>query len=108
MEDGHRGVGMGYEEFLDTFHSICAEHLEQGRARTFAFVFYDMSHHTIRNALKDADGFNRLHDRTAKDVTLFYLHAEAVSLHRSEERRVGTECVSTCISRWSPYHSKKN
>src|SRR3546814_11623247 len=26
---------------------------------------------------------------------------------RSEERRVGKECVSTCSSRWSPYHSKK-
>src|SRR3546814_18672571 len=26
---------------------------------------------------------------------------------RSEERRVGKECVSTCRSRWSPYHSKK-
>src|SRR3546814_17760249 len=23
---------------------------------------------------------------------------------RSEERRVGTECVSPCRSRWSPYH----
>src|SRR3546814_12847078 len=23
---------------------------------------------------------------------------------RSEERRVGTECVSTCRSGWSPYH----
>src|SRR3546814_12027551 len=26
---------------------------------------------------------------------------------RSEERRVGKECVSTCRSRWSPYHSNK-
>src|SRR3546814_12182185 len=26
---------------------------------------------------------------------------------RSEERRVGKECVSTLRSRWSPYHSKK-
>src|SRR3546814_19487126 len=25
-------------------------------------------------------------------------------LYRSEERRVGKECVSTCRSRWSPYH----
>src|SRR3546814_8750040 len=25
-------------------------------------------------------------------------------LIRSEERRVGKECVSTCRSRWSPYH----
>src|SRR3546814_14709806 len=29
-------------------------------------------------------------------------------LNRSEERRVGQECVSTCRSRWSPYHYKKN
>src|SRR3546814_14550581 len=28
-------------------------------------------------------------------------------LGRSEERRVGKECVSTCRSRWSPYHYKK-
>src|SRR3546814_9934162 len=28
-------------------------------------------------------------------------------LARSEERRVGKECVSTCRSRWSPFHSKK-
>src|SRR3546814_19358563 len=26
---------------------------------------------------------------------------------RSEERRVGKECVSRCRSRWSPYHEKK-
>src|SRR3546814_12403146 len=28
----------------------------------------------------------------------------AQTLSRSEERRVGKECVSTCRSRWSPYH----
>src|SRR3546814_104415 len=28
----------------------------------------------------------------------------AVKAERSEERRVGKECVSTCRSRWSPYH----
>src|SRR3546814_11233650 len=28
-------------------------------------------------------------------------------LARSEERRVGTECVRTCRSRWPPYHKKK-
>src|SRR3546814_18237997 len=30
------------------------------------------------------------------------------SPERSDERRVGKECVSTCRSRWSPYHYKKN
>src|SRR3546814_6293926 len=29
---------------------------------------------------------------------------EPSSSSRSEERRVGKECVSTCRSRWSPYH----
>src|SRR3546814_16461411 len=35
---------------------------------------------------------------------------QAVADHpavRSEKRRVGKECVSTCRSRWSPYHKKK-
>src|SRR3546814_1835322 len=30
--------------------------------------------------------------------------AETCRDDRSEERRVGKECVSTCRSRWSPYH----
>src|SRR3546814_10765043 len=29
---------------------------------------------------------------------------EILFQQRSEERRVGKECVSTCRSRWSPYH----
>ena len=35
---------------------------------------------------------------------LFARTNRSVSLTRSEERRVGKECVSTCRSRWSPYH----
>src|SRR3546814_11915211 len=31
----------------------------------------------------------------------------AVMRGRSEARRVGNECVSTCRSRWSPYHYTK-
>src|SRR3546814_3680342 len=30
--------------------------------------------------------------------------APGLQTARSEERRVGKECVSTCRSRWSPYH----
>src|SRR3546814_2417868 len=32
------------------------------------------------------------------------LYAAGEVAGRSEERRVGKECVSTCRSRWSPYH----
>src|SRR3546814_12943618 len=38
----------------------------------------------------------------------FQIAAVGVVGIRSEERRVGKECVSTCRSRWSPYHLKKN
>src|SRR3546814_13091958 len=39
------------------------------------------------------------------DVTLRLIADYASSdENRSEERRVGKECVSTCRSRWSPYH----
>src|SRR3546814_15962081 len=34
--------------------------------------------------------------------------APAGAARRSEERRVGKECVNTCRSRWSPSHEKKN
>src|SRR3546814_14610738 len=37
----------------------------------------------------------------------FFLGRIDIHLGRSEERRVGKECVSTCRSRWSPYHEKK-
>src|SRR3546814_11495253 len=35
---------------------------------------------------------------------LLAVMADRVIKCRSEERRVGKECVSTCRSRWSPYH----
>src|SRR3546814_3854105 len=36
-------------------------------------------------------------------ISQAWLKDEA-GIERSEERRVGKECVSTCRSRWSPYH----
>src|SRR3546814_5901763 len=49
---------------------------------------------------------------TGEDVVLGYADLMCSGLMellvsgsaRSEERRVGKECVSTCRSRWSPYH----
>src|SRR3546814_10738775 len=37
-------------------------------------------------------------------ASLVASRAGKVMKKRSEERRVGKECVSTCRSRWSPYH----
>src|SRR3546814_13702752 len=55
-------------------------------------------------------GLEKLHHR-ADDVTSLKRFAVRRSLklasRGSEEGRVGKECVSTCRSRWSPYHLKK-
>src|SRR3546814_10796355 len=47
-------------------------------------------------ALDQAAGGDHLADEEAVRALVPHL--------RSEERRVGYECVSTCRSRWSPYH----
>src|SRR3546814_13971037 len=47
------------------------------------------------------DFYSRLaEDESAPEAATEKAHA----MRRSEERRVGKECVSTCRSRWSPYH----
>src|SRR3546814_6098037 len=38
------------------------------------------------------------------DIAGFIRRWLPLYMQRSEERRVGKECVSTCRSRWSPYH----
>src|SRR3546814_7620970 len=61
-------------------------------------------------AEEPAHGPNRTRLRTARGVPSWFETAASQPPHheefrkRSEERRVGKECVSTCRSRWSPYH----
>src|SRR3546814_15826573 len=43
----------------------------------------------------------------ARDMGAVSKFVEELCDYRSEERRVGKECVRTCRSRWSPYHYKK-
>src|SRR3546814_20640819 len=50
-----------------------------------------------------ADGY-LLKDMEPEDLMLQLGEAARGKITRSEERRVGKECVSTCRYRWSPYH----
>ena len=51
--------------------------------------------------LPDQNGkIHRLSDYTGKKVILYFYPKD----NRSEERRVGKECLRLCRSRWSPYH----
>src|SRR3546814_20070946 len=58
--------------------------------------------HTIRGKPHHR-GRDRSTIRLLKYRTAFKLCSQAEN-RRSEERRVGKECVSTCRSRWSRYH----
>src|SRR3546814_19656008 len=43
--------------------------------------------------------------RHSPDPGVWQAGDRVFGLGSSEERRIGKECVSTCSSRWSPYHS---
>src|SRR3546814_13948927 len=62
----------------------------------------------VTGTLNMADLAVRAGQLTGSDRYLFEAAAAilgvAFLIKRSEERRVGKECVSTCRSRWSPYH----
>src|SRR3546814_4072843 len=65
-----------------------------------------------RPAVKDADkGARRLARQLRLHVAGGKLAVGRADIGqvvgRSEERRVGKECVRKCRSRWSPYHLKK-
>src|SRR3546814_2142087 len=87
------------------------------RLRPGAIVAPDRSQHRGLDVMCDADGFIR-GDR-GDDTALGFIGAVGIARAaveydhpagkdsfrtRSEERRVGKECVSTCRSWWSPEH----
>src|SRR3546814_13250941 len=58
---------------------------------------------TAKLALQDAIENSDLPDDPALASELAAAFPDEMQ-RRSEERRVGQECFSTCRSRWSPYH----
>src|SRR3546814_4698093 len=53
---------------------------------------------------RESGGMQRPGAAESEQCEVARIMAAAEADHRSEERRVGKECVSTCRSRWSPYH----
>src|SRR3546814_15259162 len=53
----------------------------------------------IRKAGIECEGVNKVKEGRPHCVDMI----KNGEIQRSEERRVGKECVSTCRSRWSPY-----
>src|SRR3546814_4500706 len=64
-------------------------------------VFGDLAGKIAEHVL-DAHGLHPVVLRGARAMGVDIV--DVLGPDRSEERRVGKECVSTCRSRWSPYH----
>src|SRR3546814_4534733 len=58
----------------------------------------------VQQAYRRMEGFNADVAHELRTPLANLISGSEVVLSRSEERRVGKECVSTCRSRWSPYH----
>src|SRR3546814_15807314 len=89
--DGHGCQGDG---------EVCVSAIETGLTGTFEFVLHKDRSLTLPRA-ETHDAYITM----AFDVDLD--EAGRTALRRSEESRVGKECVSTCRAWWSPCHKKK-
>jgi hypothetical protein len=69
-----KGIGHSLRSFQARFDQICAEHLLEGRARSFAFIFYDFTDRELRRILKDEGAFAQLDRVSGTELSLFYLH----------------------------------
>src|SRR3546814_19442180 len=99
----------------DWSSDVCSSDLSAVRVSgAFCSAFLDIwlcdrnglgAHLFDQSVQTQAEGILLQHIAIAHDEADVF-HHHVVDL-RSEERRVGKECVSTCRSRWSPYHEKK-
>src|SRR3546814_5846194 len=86
-----------YEMRISDWSSdVCSSDLQSGlekRGKNLLCAFLCRYSDSARNV-------QLLKDRSLRNPRKDLEHAR--HLHRSEERRVGKECVSTCRSRWAP------
>lgn len=71
---GH-GIDHSLSSFLVRFELLCREHIREGRARAFAFIFYDFYDQELRRILRDQGVFAELDRLSGTSLSLFYLHA---------------------------------
>lgn len=77
LQDGEHGIGLGFDDFKVRFREICEQHIREGRAKAFAFVFCDFSAGVTASVLHDGRAFGELNDLSGDKMTVFYLHLHA-------------------------------
>lgn len=78
-----QGIGYSYKHFLNYFLNICNDHIENNRAKSFAFIFYDFYDEHIRTILKKQGVFAELDRLSGKELSIFYLNSEEYNLIES-------------------------
>src|SRR3546814_20509116 len=94
--DGLKIAGNRYSYAPTSYETLVDSPMFAGRY----FRKWDLGHNVTLNVVADEPQY--LEAKPDQIATHAALVGEAVEL-RSEERRVGKECVSTCRSRWGPY-----
>src|SRR3546814_20813624 len=100
--------GLGFSEEFDVFLSTANnEHSDHYAIPNRLYDLADLD----ERGIEKIDGHYGMHVVTKNlrqvDVHGGFTAAAGHNLYRSEERRVGKACVSTCRYRWSPMNTKK-
>jgi hypothetical protein len=70
------GIGHSFLTFLSRFIEICEEHLENSRAKSFAFILYNFRDDSTKKVLRNQGGFARLDRLSGRDLSVFYIHSD--------------------------------
>ena len=77
-------------------------HIDAGKTTTSErILFYTGLTHKIGEVHDGAATMDWMEQEQERGITIT---SAATTTRRSEERRVGKECLRLCRSRWSPYH----
>src|SRR3546814_17198292 len=114
-DDAQKAVGVAQERFGGIDHLVPAvglylaqpvQEMTDAQWRQTIAINLDGVFYLTRRAIPHLQGGSAIVNLTsmAGHRGAFYNAHYSASKGRSAERRVGKECVSTCRSRWSPYH----
>ena len=70
-----RGIGHSVETFLERFQEIAISHMDDRRAKSLAFVFYDYRDTEFKQILQDLGVFAQLDRLSGRNLSVFYLHS---------------------------------